>query len=273
MIWLVVLLSGGSHADQAVAPPHTTIQAVEVVGTTLRVSLADGRALQGTELVGARLSLVLPGHSGASQIRLDRIIGDPEDPAHEILLYDIKVLDDAGRQPEDLCDRDPSGHQWSFPLQGHWDVNGTRVSSAGFTLTCANGAQGKCVRFGYKPWKRLADGTSLAAYHKACVRMVRADYCGNEGTTRDGMLIDYFDRLGIAEPARQDEAAGLTFEAAWNEAGAVCVAHTRVQEKITPAQLVDRCPRLRGRVGAICTEASARAGQFGTALLFNRSRQ
>jgi hypothetical protein len=225
------------------------------------------------DLVGARLSLVLPGRSKASQIQLDRIVLDAEDPARETLLYDIKVLDDAGTKPEDLCDRDSSGSQWSFPLQGQWDANGTHVSRGGLTLTCASGAQGKCVRFGYKPWKRLADGTSLAPYHQACVRMVRADYCGNEGTTRDGMLIDYFDSLGLAEPARQDEAAGLTFEAAWNETGAVCVAHTRVQENITPAQLSKRCPRLRGRVGAICTEAAARAGKFGTALLFNKSRQ
>ena len=128
------------------------------------------------------------------------------------------------------------------------------------------------MRFGYKPWKTASNGLSLAPYHQACVRMVRADYCGDHGTTRNGMLIDYYDRLGIALPARQDEAAGLTFEAAWNSAGAVCVAHTRVRENVTPEQLLTTCPRLRGRVGAACTESDAKAGKFGPALLFNKSR-
>ncbi len=33
-------------------------------------------------------------------------------------------------------------------------------------------------------------GERLAAYYQPCIRLVRADYCGGHGTTRDGMLID-----------------------------------------------------------------------------------
>jgi hypothetical protein len=32
---------------------------------------------------------------------------------------------------------------------------------------------------GYKPWGHAPEGTSLAAYYQTCVRLVRADYCGD----------------------------------------------------------------------------------------------
>jgi len=98
--------------------------------------------------------------------------------------------------------------------------------------------------------------------------MVRADYCGDDQpTTRDDMLIDYYDRLGIAG---RDDRPGLNFEAAWDENGAVCVAHPRVPQNMTLERLAETCPRLRGRLGPACTEETA--DQFGTPLLMNASR-
>jgi hypothetical protein len=118
------------------------------------------------------------------------------------------------------------------------------VTSRGFTLTCASGAQGKCVRF--------------ADYHQACIRLVRADYCGNQGTTKDGMLIDVYDKIGIWAA---DEAAdpSLRFKAAWDANGAICVAHTRVPENVTLERLAEECPRLRGHLGeSACRRARLR---------------
>jgi hypothetical protein len=61
-------------------------------------------------------------------------------------------------------------------------------------ITCTGGAEGKCIRFGYKPWHPLSDGTSLEPYYRACVRLVRADYGGDGvGHTRNGTPIDLFD--------------------------------------------------------------------------------
>jgi hypothetical protein len=103
--------------------------------------------------------------------------------------------------------------------------------------------------------------------------MVRADYCGDRGTTRDGMLIDFYDRLGIQKRADTSDDRALPFEAAWNTAGALCVAHTRVPANMTLAQLIRLCPRLRGRLGpTTCSESDVVSGRFGDALLFNRSR-
>ncbi|MBV9202478.1 MAG: hypothetical protein JOY83_22635 [Alphaproteobacteria bacterium] len=106
------------------------------------------------------------------------------------------------------------------------------------------------------------DGVSLAPYYQACVRLVRADYCGDGvGYTRNGTPIDVFDAIGIQ---RDEIAPGMTFEAAWGPDGAVCVRHPRLEELPNPETLVQQCPRLAGYVGERCDEAAR-------ALLFNRS--
>src|SRR5262249_28455994 len=98
-------------------------------------------------------------------------------------------------------------------------------------------------------------------------RMVRADYCGDgAGTTRDGMSIDLYDVFGIQAP---DNDAAQDFEAGWGPDGAVCVRHVRVKENTSLDALARSCPRLAARLGADCTEETARGAG---ALLFNRSR-
>jgi len=273
--WPVVLASLALSVSCVAAvsqSPSDRITGLEVDGTVFRIRLASGNVLTGRDLAGATLTLTQPGDAGPRRVRVESVETDPLDSDHEVLLYHLLSVDDPGREPVELCGPDMRGERWAFPIRGQWDAEGNHVSDAGYTLTCGDGAQGKCVRFGYKPWKTTAAGVSLSAFYQACIRLVRADYCGGHGTTRDGMLIDIFDRIGIQTPDPQSAAAGVRFEAAWNEAGAVCVAHTRVPEKVSLEQLATECPRLRGRLGeAACTED--RAGQFGdTVLLYVRSR-
>jgi hypothetical protein len=259
------LWSGGARADG--------IARVEVVGTDFRVTLESGRVLAGPDLAGAKITVQMAEGSPPQQIRIDRVVADPTDRTGEMLLYHMLLIDPAGAGERELCEPDPQGERWAFPVRGHWDAEGQYVSDAGFTLTCSGDAQGKCVRFGYKPWKALPDGTSLAPYHQACVRLVRADYCGGHGTTRNGMLIDIYDRIGIQPPADPKATPDLSFEAAWTPKGAVCVAHTRVPENMTLEGLAASCPRLRGRLGpAVCMPEAVLDGRFGQVLLFNRSR-
>lgn len=267
----IAVLIGPALADPAAADRMTD---VAVIGTRFRVTLAAGRTIEGQELQGATLSVVLAGSAEPRHILLARIIPDPTDPTGDVLLYDMRLRDGhtAATAPP-LCEDAVDGAHWAFPLQGQWDRNGKKISDAGFTLTCAADAQGKCVRFGYKPWKTASGGVSLADYHQACIRMVRADYCGDQGTTRNGMLIDFYDRLGIQKRADTPDDQALPFEAAWNTDGALCVAHTRVPANMTLARLGDICPRLRGRLGpAVCNATDAASGHFGDVLLFNRSR-
>lgn len=180
-----------------------------------------------------------------------------------MVLYALSEQDPASGEWRNLCEPDPEGRQLGFPLAGAFTHDGEHVALAGrFLITCTGGAEGKCVRFGYKPWRRGPDGASLGDYYQTCVRLVRADYCGDGiGHTRNGTPIDLFDRIGI----QHDEIApGMTFEAAWGPGGAVCVRHTRLEDVLDRAALVERCPRLAGRVGEPCDETIP-------ALLFNRS--
>jgi ADYC domain len=135
-----------------------------------------------------------------------------------------------------------------------------------FELACTSGALGKCIRFGYRPWA-FAKGMELREVYNACIRMVRADYCGNgTATTKDGQVIDIYDDLGIQS---HENHAAMDFEAGWTEEGAACVRHVRVKENVSLESLVAACPRLKERVGPTCTEEAARS--LG-ARLFNRSR-
>ncbi|ANM21850.1 MULTISPECIES: ADYC domain-containing protein [unclassified Rhizobium] len=264
-------VASSSLPAAATASLPERIEKTEVVGTAFRLTFSSGRVLQGKELTGVTLSLLLSGDPVAHRVRIDDVVTDSRDPDGEVLLHKVSVAD--GAAPVELCDPDPDGNRWMFPLKGQWDSEGKMISQSGFTLTCSAGAQGKCVRFGYKPWKTLSDGTDLAEYHRACVKMVRADYCGDHATTRTGMKIDIYDDRGIQREAESSGSDELSFEAAWSPAGAVCVAHTRVPEKMTLDGLSHSCPRLADRLGATpCTAQNAEAGLFGKALLFNRSR-
>jgi hypothetical protein len=270
--WIVCAVLAGCGTAPHEAQSKDRIVSVEVDGTAFEVRLASGRRISGTALKGASLALIAPGGTAPQMVRIDEVTVDPRDPEHEVLLYRMSAVDPRTGRSESLCEANAQGERWSFPLQGQWDVEGNRVSDRGFTLACADWALGKCVRFGYKPWKTLADGTRLAPYHQACVRLVRADYCGGKGTTRDGMLIDIFDRIGIQRPDPHPESHGLRFEAAWSAAGAVCVAHTRVPENVTLDQLATDCPRLRGKLGEEACVPPQGGIYSGEALLYNRSR-
>lgn len=106
-------------------------------------------------------------------------------------------------------------------LAGAWDERGDHDDSdpSALTFACPSGVLHKCVSWGYQPW---AVGEEL---HQSCTRLARADYCGT-GTpwTRDGTLVDVYDVAGVQSPTGE---AGLSFEAGWGPAGAVCVNEPR----------------------------------------------
>jgi ADYC domain-containing protein len=143
-----------------------------------------------------------------------------------------------------IC-HDSSGPLDAIPLNGTWDHNlGTSTGgtwtndSTKFTLGCLKtGAIAKCVVDGYEPWTTTAGGISLADYHLACVRMLRADYCG-DGTsyTYNGRLINMYDGAGV-----QTDTDDWAFEAEWDVHGARCLTdHQRATHPVTcAAQLVD----------------------------------
>jgi len=235
-------------------------QSLRVEGTQFVVTTANG-ILRSQALVGAELDV-----NGLS-IRIDSVRMDPDDRAQEIALHTLSVRNDQGNwQP--LCEPDREGRSEAFPLPGRWDdAQRYHPDAARFSLNCTAGAKAKCVRFGYKPWREDAHGRSLVPAYEACIRMVRADYCGDGmAATENGTTIDVYDRQGVQSPV--DDPA-FQFEAGWTATGAVCVAHTRIPDQLSLDALVQRCPRLEGKVGDVCHEQAAEAAG---AVVFNRSR-
>lgn len=231
-----------------------SVQAVAAEGTELVVSLPDGRVLRSADLVGAVLHIDDGGTPRT--VRIDAV---EREAKTGVWLHSLSVQVDSGAF-EPFCDPDPDGRRLAFPLAGRAQKDGRLIADATrFELVCTSGAQGKCVRFGYEPWRALDT-------YNACVRMVRADYCGDgKPTTRNGTKIDLYDSAGVQTP---DPGDGMSFEAGWTADGAVCVAHPRIVQNITLPALEARCPRLRGKTGAMCTEAAAQAAG---ALIYNRS--
>lgn len=177
----------------------------------------------------------------------------------DLSLYTVSVRDGDAWRP--YC---RSGAH-AVVVPGAWDARGDFVDDAALTtFACTDGAIGKCVRLGYAPWA-TARGVSLRDHHLACVRMLRADYCG-DGTshTEDGTPIEIWDTLGVVPRGRVDRRTA--FEAAWSPEGAVYVAaprHGSLEE------IVARCPaRLEGRTALAITDEEI-PQRFADALVFD----
>jgi hypothetical protein len=247
------------------------IETIQVGGTTFKIDLPDGRILRSADLVGA--NLLIKNGDRLSRIRIDGVEPDPDYHASEgqgaVILHSLSVeREDGSFGP--LCEPGPDGRRQAIPLRGKMNLSEGRFEIDGsdsFELACTAGAMGKCVRFGYGPWKQ-PDQLSLDRYN-ACIRMVRADYGGmGEGTTRNGMRIDIYDVAGINSREPTAAPPDMEFEAGWTENGAVCVNHVRVAENTSLEKIEKRWPRLAGLTGSICTEEFARSHG---ALILNRS--
>ncbi|WP_198368459.1 ADYC domain-containing protein [Roseomonas rosulenta] len=243
----ILLLAATAASAEAVAPQPVALSAER---GDFRLEWSDGTVTRGASLVGARLMLA------GEPVTITAARPSPHDRLGEIWQFDLRRADGSR-----YCTPDPHGEQWAMTLPDP-------EAPGGFSITCTSGGLGKCLNNGYAPWRQTADGQSLAAYHRACLHMLRAAYGGGEhGWTRNGTRIDMFDDAGIVP---DDEPSDTPFEAGWNEHGAVCVAHPRIPENGSLDDILAETPHLAGRLGpAACTEERARA--LG-ALVFNRSR-
>ncbi len=256
----IAVAPSAAHGEE----PLAGAPRIGVVGTTFQVQMPNGSVRAGAALVGAILGVAVGGRS--LRVRIAGAEKDIRDPNNEVLLYDFRVITPSGGE-EPLCSPDPDGRQLGFPLAGRSDPAG--ILTAGepdqFELVCTAGPQGKCLRFGYAPWRKAPDGRPLTDWYNACVRMLRGDYCGDgRHFTRDGTWIDIYDRIGIQS---SDRDPSLSFEAAWGPNGAICVARTRLPDLIDLDGLARSCPRLASHLGPSACSDTER-----DALVMNRSR-
>jgi hypothetical protein len=263
---LAIAFTALAAGPPGTAAPQTSVKAVTVEGTQFRVTLADGHVLAQDELAGVEIAFG-DGSGRQRRLRIDSVEPDPRDKDGEIMLYGLSAQDPETGEWRNACLPDSDGRRLGFPLAGAVTADGRYQPAPGkLLITCTGGAEGKCVRFGYKPWGRAADGMPLLPYYQACVRLVRADYAGDgRGTTKNGQPIDIYDTLGVQPPAYD---LPCEFEAGFAPEGATCVRHVRVKENATLASVEASAPRLAGRTGAACDEAFARSEG---AILFVRS--
>ncbi len=224
---------------------------------------APGGVGPGTELSA------IDEHGERLRFRIEAVERDPKDAQGEVSLYTLSVRPPHSDRFVPYCARDAEGRAAAIAVRGSWDARGDFHDEPNLvTFACTNGAIAKCVRFGYKPWKDVA-GTSLRPLHLACVRMVRADYCGDGvAHTREGTRVDLWDDVGIHPPSELDPAAEV-FEAAWSAAGAEYLAVPRWSDDVQ--EIVRTCPtRLRERTSReLQLTASEARTRFPDAVLFN----
>jgi hypothetical protein len=193
-----------------------SVNGISVNGTSLNGISVNGISVNGTDFVGAELSADLSDGS-ALPLHIDAI-SPLAAPNADTLGYAVSAETADGFVP--LCGYETNGSVvLALVVPGTWNLSNGAWSDDGgeFSFACRHASVAKCVEFGYKSWLGYAD------YQHACVRMLRADYCG-DGTphTITGTPIDLYDDLGI-----QTDDADWPVDAEWTPDGALCINHNR----------------------------------------------
>lgn len=239
--WLVALTL---LAAASTGPPSSVASPGGTPGRILVATPGAFRMTDGTPaIVGATMD-ISEADGGRFTIRIDWTEPDAGDPAREISLTGLSYRRAPGEPWRPLCKPDHEGRSVAFPI--------VASGQPGFSIACTSDARGKCTRFGYKPWKSADDGAPLLPLYQACLRMVRADYCGSgDSHTRAGVFIRMWDNAGI-RPRPADARA----EASWTPSGAACVRRARAESVSTLGKIVAACPSMAGKLAATCDAAA-----------------
>lgn len=199
-----------------------------IYGSSLGGVSVNGATLVAGDLIGTELR----GATGAGEDVTLRIedVRRGEDENRDVLYYSVGVVD--GQTSSPMCGVDADGEAISaLVLPGAWDQEIGRAGKGGWTDTsdgsfffaCRGSSVAKCFEMGFKPWLLNVHGNRVTSLHQACVRALRADYCGDgRSWTVPGV------ELSVWTEAGQSPAQGShTFEAVWGHEGANCVEATR----------------------------------------------
>jgi hypothetical protein len=209
-------------------PTQQGLAGADLAGTTFRTVTPSN------EPIDIRIDAVEVDSAAADQVDLP---GSSDDAVHRYTIA-YSLVHEPGWMF--ACGVDEGGLPIkAIPLEHLWNYRqatpggGSKIEAPGWiTFACEGFALARCVDLGYRPWIAL-EGTSLAAHHQACTRMIRADYCGDgRSFSYDDVMVNVLDAMGI-------QAATPSFfhtEAEWTEAGARCVSTSR-----SPLIPVDGC--------------------------------
>lgn len=241
-------------------PPVLSAEGGRLHGRSL-----DGSPLPPAELVGLELEV----RDESDRTHRLRIEAEAE-PHGMLAAYAVSELDEATGRWVPYCPPASDGRpRTAVALPGRWRDGGAGAfveDPHDFTLSCTGGSNHKCARLGYVPGARTADGESLTPFFEACVRMMRADYCGDgRSHTTAGVAVELVDRAGRRG---HTHALRMGFEAVWGRDGAICVRRPRNAD-LSLSGLAERCPRLREAIGDRCREGML--ADHPAALFENRS--
>jgi hypothetical protein len=199
-----------------------SLNGISLNGISLNGISLNGISLNGISLNGSAWTGSLSNGSTLA-LRVDGVVNGTGANA-DVGLYTVSVQTDGGWAP--LCGTDAAGTPiQALAVDGLWNLQqgvagggAYTPSTTQFTFACRGKSIAKCVELGYKPW--TGHGSHLAA----CVRMLRADICGN-GTsfTVDGTPINLYDNVGI----QADSETSWDIEAEWTADGARCLAKVK----------------------------------------------
>lgn len=215
----------------------TSLNGAALSGTLARVNLIGAAAgggpigVKNGQLTGNLVGSKWVGKSStnvAVTLRIDAV-GAGSDANADLPLYTVTYQTTLGWLP--LCGVDLTGPIQAVAVPGVWTTRGSDAAAYGdagtaFTFACRGKTIAKCVELGYRPWL----GTDESLDMQACVRTLRADYCGDGVPhTVDGTLLNLYDVDGI-----QLDTETWFPEAEWSEAGATCVS-SRLHARYTLA--------------------------------------
>lgn len=201
----------------------------------------------------------------------------PEIPgARGVVTCQVDVQGSEGicRNPLNRRDPDPTHHRGVTMVRGFWDKTGAWKDDAKMvTLSCdaqgnaadaqfdsADGAITKCARTWHLDPDAVHDG------FLACIRMARADYCG-DGFPHTFAETDVHVLTPRDPPTARDGFCQdrYCYEASWSKDGAVCVSRPRWDGE---GMGFERCQNLFTRVGDQYCRANPDQG-----IVFSRSQR
>ena len=202
-------LNGSSLTGVAVSGLSST-------GVTVKAATGTALPLSGASLVGSTWTGTATGTTGGTvslKLRIDSALQGTGTNA-DLWFYGVSYQTSTTWTP--LCGLDTTGAPIkAVSVAGTWSATSALYtpSSTQYTWACRTKTIAKCVELGYKTWKGYANQMA------ACVRLLRADYCGSgKSHTVDGTLINLYDHVGV-----QTDTEAWPVEAEWTPYGARCI--------------------------------------------------
>lgn len=200
--------------------------------TLVGIEVDTSREMRGADFVGAELEGRLDD-GGTATVKV-HAIDSTTVPGMDLFLVKYKDTGDP------ICGTKDGSPVWATVMNELFDPsNGDEIAGDGslFTFGCRFYGVQKCQEYGYpkdKKTKERKNGVDKTRrfndYHASCIRMVRADYCGDGiPHTYDGTMIDIYDHLwnNNAQATSTDGSDGYYLEAEWDSDGAHCINKTR----------------------------------------------